>query len=53
MVGLKVSVGDQVRISNHEATDTFSGSELTGSRSSVCQTLVRQAVVRWMVKLGG
>ena len=41
------------RISNHEATDTFSGSELTGSRSLVCQTLVRQAVVRWMIKLEG
>ena len=37
------------RISNHEATDTFSGSELTGSRSLVCQTLVRRVVVTWMV----
>ena len=34
------------RISNHEATDTFSGSELTASRSLVCQTLVRWVVVQ-------
>ena len=42
MVGLSVPGGSD-RISNHEATDTIRGSELSGSRSFGVRVSVRQA----------